>query len=154
MFLRRGDLLLPCLLGILRMDKAFDVQESSLKEVSVKIPTNAKSLNEDDTVSKVVHERMKEDVAHYLVKMLAQELKPVITEVGRALVDEDQRVEDLKDIIKGHEEKIACLERMIIDLKQLLRYDQAKDFAFTVGNTSEQADHVAHSIVTQGKTDS
>lgn len=130
------------------------VEEQGDSSPVVEMKIHPRNASEGNTVPNSSSESIKEDLAHYLVKLLAQELKPVIEEVGRALVDEDQRVEDLKDVIKGHEEKIACLERMIVDLKQLLRSDEARNLTspgVADANPPGREDHSAHSIARPGK---
>jgi hypothetical protein len=82
--------------------------------------SNIKNDQKKDALASIL---WNDEIKHHLATLIAQELKPFIGEVGKRLVDENKEIEELKEIIRQHEDHITCLEKIIKDLRGLLRDD-------------------------------
>lgn len=100
------------------------------------IRVNDGGINSDQMKQKETSmEQVRMELGKNMTLLLREELKCVLNVVRTDLQQENELVEELREVIRTQEDKIVCLERVIIDLKRMLRdigdeTDKSRDYHY------------------------
>lgn len=80
-----------------------------------------------------------DDLRHCIGKLIVNEVKLIVRDAARQIIDEHEEIEELKCKLKNYEDHIQCLEQLVNELQLMLRNELNRSSTTDSGSPRSQS---------------